>query len=102
MFTVSGSEGSSYGLTTLAMGDATPGGVSSTPADGDASPGGVSRSSSKRLSTDRCQAEGEGEVMLPARKHCRAKATRKCCNGKAISGSHMGESGGHDDGGCGI
>jgi hypothetical protein len=101
MFTVSGSGGSSYGLTTPAVGDATPGGVSSTPADGDASPGGVSRSSSKRSSADRRQAEGEGEGVLPARKRRRAKAARKRRNGKAISGSRMGESGGHDDGGRG-
>jgi hypothetical protein len=103
-FTVSGSGGSSYDLTTPAVGDATPGGVSSTPAVGDASPGGVSRSSSKRSSADRRQAEGEGEGegegMLPAKKRHRGKAARKRRNGKgkAISGSRMGESGGHDDG----
>ena len=83
------------------MGDATPGGVSSTPAEGDASPGGVSRSSSKRSSADRHQAEGEGEGMLPPKKRRRAKGGRKRRNEKGISGSRMGESGGHDDGGRG-
>ena len=100
-FTVSGSGGSSYGLTTPAVGDATPGGVSSTPAEGDASPGGVSRSSSKRSSADRRQAEGEGEGMLPPKKRRRAKGGRKRRKEKGISGSRMGESGGHDDGGRG-
>ena len=39
--------------------------------------------------------------MLPPKKRHKAKAARKRRNGKAISGSHMGESGGHDDKGCG-
>jgi hypothetical protein len=62
-----------------------------TPAVGDASPGGVSRSSSKRSSADWRQAEDEHEAMLPARKRRKGKE-------KAVSGSRMGESDDDDDG----